>query len=81
MPAGVKRWIWTAVVMAVLVAGLIGIAYRYGPICELGEERCNGRVLEQCAPREARRDPGRQWIEVTTCRGACVEDGRHASCE
>ena len=71
MAENTKRWIWTGVVMAVLVAVLIGIAYRYGPTCQLGEEHCSGAVLRQCVGREWR-DPGRRWVEIA-CPGGCVE--------
>lgn len=82
------------VISGALAAAAIAIAARYGPTCELGDERCAGAAIERCTTREGMRDPGRVWTEVARCSGdfpvcgpsgetgaACVGPERPPSCD
>lgn len=54
-------------IFGALVAAVIAIAARYGPTCEIGEERCEDGAIMRCVVRPAARDTGRTWIEIARC--------------
>lgn len=68
--------------LAVLVVITAVVYWRYGPVCVLGEERCDGARVLVCVQSGTGRDPGRTWAEAGACgpEASCREHEARAFC-